>query len=75
MRPKTLNEQAVINEALDVLMKHMEPAKVAKFLAAWQGGGGDYLVTKDKLFGKMTVDELADKIRKFQTKKRKKNAA
>ncbi|HEV8603990.1 MAG TPA: hypothetical protein VGQ99_01415 [Tepidisphaeraceae bacterium] len=75
MTPKTLNEQAVICEALDVLMKHMEPAKVARFIAACRIGRGDYLVTKDKLFGKMTVDELATEIKKFRAKKRKKNAA
>jgi len=75
MTPRKLNEQAVICEALDVLIKHMEPAKVGKFIAACGIGRGDYLVTKEKLFGKMTVDELTAEIKKLRSKKKKKNAA
>jgi hypothetical protein len=77
MKSKTVSDQAIIAEAIDVLMKHMEPAKVGQFIAACRIGRGDYLATKEKLLGKMTVDELANEIKRFQARKKKskKNAA
>ena len=50
MNTKTLNEQAVIHEAMTILLEHLDPAKVAKFLAARPVAGTDYLVLREKLF-------------------------
>ncbi len=64
--PKTLSEREVIEEALDVLLKHMEPAKVAKFLAVWQTDGQNYLDVRDQLFSGVTVEELYKRLREFE---------
>jgi hypothetical protein len=56
----------VIHEAITVLLKHIEPAKVAKFLAARPITGSDYLKVRERLFAGETVDSLAAKIRGFE---------
>ena len=56
-------EQATVEEAITILMEHMPPSKVARILAAWQIGSGDYLAIRDKLFGGETVDSLFEKAR------------
>ncbi|MGC1306889.1 MAG: hypothetical protein WA885_06645 [Phormidesmis sp.] len=58
-------EQAVIQEALHVLMAHMEPVKVARFITACKLGEGDYLKAKDQLFANETVDSLYAEIQAF----------
>ena len=65
MNTKTLNEQEVIHEAMTVLLEHLEPAKVAKFLAARPVIGADYLTLREKLFAGETVETLSRKIREF----------
>ena len=67
------NEQEVIHEAMTILLEHLEPAKVAKFLAARPIMGSDYLKVRERLFAGETVDSLAAKIRRFEKgRKRKK---
>jgi hypothetical protein len=66
MNTKTLNEQAVLHEAMTVLLEHLEPAKVAKFLAARPVAGSDYLALRERLFAGETVESLAEKIRQFE---------
>ena len=66
MSTKALNEQEVIHEAMTVLLNHLEPAKVAKFLAARPVLNRDYVKLRDQLFAGETVDSLADKIRAFE---------
>ena len=63
MVAKTQNDREVVQEALAVLMKHMEPAKVARFLAAWQSDGKNYLDLRDDLFAGATVTELTQRVR------------
>jgi hypothetical protein len=60
---KVISEQQVLHEAVGVLMEHMSPAKVARFLAAWQVDGGDYLTIRRQLFAGETVKTLSDKIK------------
>lgn len=62
-------EKAIIQEALQVLIEHMEPLKVARFIAACKLGEGDYLKTKDTLFANETVDSLYAKIQAFEAAK------
>jgi hypothetical protein len=45
MAVKIPREPEVLQEAADLLLRHMSPAKVARVLAAWQVGSGDYLIT------------------------------
>jgi hypothetical protein len=66
MNTKTLNEQAVLHEAMTVLLEHLEPAKVAKFLAARPVAGADYLALRERLFAGETVEGLGKKIRQFE---------
>lgn len=66
MNTKTLNEQAVIHEAMTVLLEHLEPAKIAKFLAARPIIGADYLALREKLFAGETVQSLSEKISEFE---------
>jgi hypothetical protein len=36
------SERQVIQEAVQVLIKHMSPAKAARFWASWRDGGGRF---------------------------------
>jgi len=66
------SERQVIQEAAQVLMRHMSPAKATRFWASWQVGEGDYLVIREQLFAKETVSSLYKKIEDFQRKKNRK---
>ena len=66
------SERQVIQEAAQVLMTHMSPAKATRFWASWQVGEGDYLVIREQLFAKETVKSLYKQIEEFQKKKSKK---
>jgi len=63
------SERQVIQEAAQVLMTHMSPAKATRFWASWQVGEGDYLVIREQLFAKETVKSLYKQIEEFQKKK------
>ena len=67
MTLKTLNEQQVIQEALQVLLTHLDGSKVARFLAACQLGTGNYIQLKEQLFGDETVASLYEKIKTHET--------
>ena len=49
----------------------MSPAKATRFWASWQIGEGDYLVIREQLFQKETVDSLYEQIKKFEEKENK----
>jgi hypothetical protein len=66
MNTKALNEQEVIHEAMTVLLEHLDPAKVAKFLAARPISGADYLALRERIFAGETVESLSQKIREFE---------
>jgi hypothetical protein len=64
------SERQIIQEAAQVLMQHLSPAKAARFWASWQVGEGDYQEIRHQLFNKETVDSLYDQIETFQKKKK-----
>lgn len=66
MAVKVTSEQQVLQEALQILMEHLSPAKVARFWAAWQGGSGDYLALREQLFTGETVASLSEKVQVYQ---------
>jgi hypothetical protein len=66
MTIKVINEQQVLQEAMQVLMTHLEPSKVLKFWAACKLGDGNYLKLKEQIFEEETVASLYDKIRAFE---------
>ena len=69
MMIKVMSEQEVVQEAAAVLLKHMSPAKVARFWAASRLGVGDYLAVRERLFAAETVQTLFDKVRRHQEEK------
>jgi hypothetical protein len=69
MKANLPTETQVIQEALQILLVHMEPLKVARFVAACQLGTGDYVKTKDLLFAGESVDSLYQKIEAFEATK------
>ncbi len=62
MNVKMLKEQDVIREALEILERHMEPAKVALLISMLPVGEGNYLAIREKLFANETVATLVEKI-------------
>lgn len=66
MTVKVLSEQEVLLEAAEVLLEHLSPAKVARFWAAWQVGGGNYLAIREQLFAGETVTTLFEKVQTYQ---------
>jgi hypothetical protein len=66
MTVKVISEQEVLQEAAEVLLQHMAPAKVARFWAAWQVGGGNYLAIREQLFGGEAVTTLYEKVQVYQ---------
>ncbi len=66
MKNKVINEHENLQEAMQVLLNHLEPSKVMKFWAACKLGEGDYLQLKEKLFAQETVDSLYEKIKDYQ---------
>jgi hypothetical protein len=63
---KVVREQEVLQEALNILIQHLEPSKFSRFVAACQLGEGDYLKNKDQLFAQETVASLSEKIERYQ---------
>lgn len=66
MTVKVISEQEVLQEAVEVLLEHMEPEKMARFLVAWQVGRGNYLAIREQLFAGETVTTLFEKIQTHQ---------
>jgi hypothetical protein len=66
MAVKVMREQEVLREAVDVLWKHLSPAKVVRLWASWQIGEGDYLTLRDQLFAGESVATLFEKVQAYQ---------
>lgn len=69
MKVNLPGERQIIQEALHILMTHLEPVKLARFIAACNLGEGSYLESKDRLFEGETVDSLYAKIRSHEVTK------
>lgn len=61
MKTEVESEQATVEEAIAILLEHMPASKVARVLAFWQAGSGDYLRVRETLFREETVDSLYEK--------------
>ena len=66
MTVEVVREQEILQEAIRILMDHLEPAKATRVWASWQIGEGDYLSIRDRLFEKDTVETLYDKVWDYQ---------
>ena len=69
MKTKNLPEQTAVHEAMTVLLEHLDPAKLAKFLAARPVAGQDYLAQRERLFAGENVASLTRKICAFEKRK------
>lgn len=66
MTVRVIREQDVLQEVTEVLLQHLAPAKVARFVAAAQMGGGDYLAIRAQVFADETVATLVEQIQRYQ---------
>ena len=66
MTVEVMREQEVFQDAIRVLMEHLEPAKAARVWASWQVGEGNYLYLRDQLFANETVASLYEKVQAYQ---------
>jgi hypothetical protein len=66
MAIRVLSEQEIMQEATEILLERMSPAKVARFWAMWQLGKGDYQAIREELFAEETVQTLYEKIHAYQ---------
>lgn len=69
MTVEVINEQEVVYEAADILLRQLSPAKVVRLLVAWQIGRGDYLTIREQLFDGETVSTLFEKIQVYQSER------
>ena len=51
-------EQQLKEEAIAIFGRYLPPRKVARLLALWQFGKGDYVQERDATFAGETVDSL-----------------
>lgn len=63
------SEQQVLQEGFEILLSHMAPSDIARFLTACAIGKGDYLKLKDELFAQDSVDSLYANIQKYEASK------
>lgn len=75
MSTQVLSDAEILKEAADVLLKHLGPAKSARFWAIWQSSHGDYQEWKDAKFGQMDVNQLYEAIVDYQTPQLENDAA
>ncbi|TGO03666.1 hypothetical protein PN36_01960 [Candidatus Thiomargarita nelsonii] len=69
MKVKMVSEQEVFCEAMEILLKHLSPSKMARLLATWQKGDADYLTIRDRLFEGETVDTLYNQVKEFESRR------
>ena len=66
MKVETIDEQATAAEGLSALLRSLPPSKVARLLALWQVGRGDYVQIKRDLFRGENLDSLYDSVLELQ---------
>lgn len=62
----TIDDQATVREATELLFKHLPPAKVARLMMLWRVGSGDYTEERRQRFKGETVDSLFAKARALE---------
>ena len=68
MNERMPKEQEVIQEALEILEKHMDPSKIALLESMLPVGEGNYLDIREKLFAGETLTTLVEKIQAYQNR-------
>ncbi|MBI5525307.1 MAG: hypothetical protein HY897_03165 [Deltaproteobacteria bacterium] len=54
------------NRGFNVLVKELGPANALRFLDLYQAGSGNYTEERDRLLGNMTVEQIAEEIKKLR---------
>ena len=57
------NDQAIVEEAISILLERIPASKVARLCAVWQLGNGDYMKYRETLFKGESVDSLFGKLK------------
>ena len=70
MKMKTLNNNEILEEVFSVLIKQLEPWKVAHFWAISHFGQGDYLQSKYQETDIENFENIVHQILVFQDQKR-----
>jgi hypothetical protein len=65
MTPKVTSDAEITEEAIQILLQKMPASKVARVLAAWKIGSGDYLAGRDQLFAGATIDSLVAEMKRI----------
>ena len=68
------SDTEILHEAAEILLRHLGPAKSARFWSIWQAGQGDYLGWKDAVFGQTSVAELYEQIAEYQAQSPKQDS-
>ena len=66
MAVRVMSEREIMQEATEILLERLSPAKVARFWAMWQLGTGDYQAIRKELFAGETVQTLYEKVRAYE---------
>ncbi len=70
----TIDDQATMQEATELLFKHLSPAKVARLMMLWRVGSGDYVAERRRLFKGETVDSLFAQAKALETRPHRRTA-
>lgn len=62
----TIDDQATVREATELLFKHLPPSKVARLMMLWRVGSGDYVEERSQFFKGETVDNLFAQAKAFE---------
>jgi hypothetical protein len=75
MSTQVPSDAEILKEVADLLLKHLGPAKSARFWAIWQSSQGDFQEWKDAEFGQMDVNQLNEAIVEYQARHIENDAA
>lgn len=65
------SEREIWHDAMEILLAQLSPARAVRVLSAFQMGHGDYALTREELFGKQSVGDIAKQVRRHERGKRK----
>ncbi len=68
MKIKTIDEPEVLREGLRVLLENLPHSKVARLLALWKVGHGDYASSRQELFEGDSIEALFTEALRLQDK-------
>lgn len=64
MSTETLTPAELHRKAVRILMKEMGPAETIRFIQLYSNGHGDYTAERDAIMGDLSVDQVAELMKK-----------